>query len=943
MPKLVLIDGHALAYRAYFALESANLKTHTGELTGAVYGFTSMLLNVWRDEQPDYIAVTFDVGKTFRNEMYADYKATRAKMPEELVSQLERIQQVVQAFNLPVITAEGFEADDVLGTLATRASAEGLQTIIVTGDTDIFQLIGPNVRVLTSQRKWSDTLVYDEAAIRERYGLAPSQLIDYKALVGDTSDNVPGVKGIGDKTATQLLQQYATLEAIYDHLAEITPRRAQAALEAGRDSAILSKKLVAIKTDVPLDITWEQCRAAGFDRDKVLTLFQQLEFRSLADRLPAGGIFTEGASQQMDMFGQLRGARSRKQEAGGTEQGERETRRQGDRERVTITHVVADAAGLRALVARLSKAELISLDVETTGTDPMQARLVGISVAVEAGEGYYVPVGHAASVLQSDESQLPLVVVLDALKPILANESIAKVGHNIKYDMTVLTRYGAPVAGVRFDTLIAEWLINPDSHSLSLKPLAWERLGVEMTPLEALVGKGKSQITLDRVAIADVAAYAAADADMPLRLQPHLASGLQEKNLTQLFQQVEVPLISVLKDMEMAGVLLDLDFLRRMAGELDQRLVELQKQIIALAGRDFNINSTQQLTDVLFGKLQLKAPGMRKTATGRISMAQDVLESMKGQHPIIEQILEHRQLSKLKSTYVDALPALVNPDTGRVHTSYNQTGTVTGRLSSSDPNLQNIPIRTDLGRQVRRAFIAAPGNVFVAADYSQVELRILAHICGDPGLQEAFARGEDIHASTAAAIYGVPIEKVDHEQRRIAKSINFGLAYGQGAFGLAQSANISQSEAQKFIDAYFKRFANVRAYIDQTKRQAAAVGYLETILGRRRYFPLLQSKDQDQRTQIARRAAEREAINMPIQGSAADIIKVAMIKLHQRLGAHPAVKMILQVHDELVLEAPQDQADKICAIVREEMENAYSLSVPLKVDVKAGQNWDEAK
>ncbi|MBN1889133.1 MAG: DNA polymerase I [Thermoflexales bacterium] len=944
-PKLVLIDGHALAYRAYYGLPP-DLKTRTGELTGAVYGFTSMLINAWRDEQPDYIAVTFDVGKTFRNDLFADYKATRAKMPDELAGQLGRIQQVVQTFNVPVVTAEGFEADDVLGTLAVRATVDGLQTIIVTGDTDVFQLIGPDVRVLINRRQWSDTQLYDEAAVRERYGLEPHQLIDYKALVGDSSDNVPGVKGVGDKTATQLLQKYGSLEAVYEHLGDITAARARTALEAGRDSAFLSKTLVTIKTDLPLVLTWEQCRAQDYERGGVLALFDELEFRSLGKRLPADRLSVSGhpsehgprESRQLSMFEH----ELPPPETSGLQP---ETILRG--EEITLAHVVTDTAGLEALLGELRQATLISFDVETTGTDPMRAELVGIALAIKEGEGYYIPLGHRAGPSDAlDEGQLPLETALEALRPVMADPAIPKIGHNAKYDMAVLARHGLQVGGLAFDTMIAEWLLDPGSRTLGLKALAWARLGLKMTEIKELIGSGKKQITMDRVPVPDVARYAAADADVPLRLRCQQEAELTDLGLWQLFAELEIPLLPVLLDMEMTGVLVDVDLLRRMSAELEERLSALEREIIAQTG-EFNVNSPQQLAGVLFDKLRLKAPGGgRKTATGRISVAQDVLESMKGQHPIVDQILEHRQLAKLKSTYVDALPALVNSVTGRIHTSYNQTGTSTGRISSSDPNLQNIPIRTELGRQVRRAFVAAPGHVLVVADYSQVELRVLAHICDDPGLKEAFARGEDIHASTAATIFGVPLAEVTYEQRRIAKTINFGLAYGQGAYGLAQSAGISQAEAQRFIDAYFARFAGVRAYVEQTKRKAAVEGYVETLLGRRRYFPILQSAGGDQRAQIAARAAEREAINMPIQGSAADIIKVAMIKLHRRLAAQEAglrARMTLQVHDELVVEVPEEAADRLVAVVREEMENAYRLSVALKVEAKAGKNWDAAK
>jgi DNA polymerase-1 len=938
-PKLVLIDGHSLAYRAFFALPP-DLKTRGGELTNAVYGFASMLLAAWRDEQPDYIAVAFDVGKTFRDDMYADYKATRAKMPDELASQLDRIQQIVKAFNLPVITAEGFEADDILGTLAIRAAHDGLDTLIITGDTDAFQLIGPSVHVLTSQRKWSETKIYDEAAVRERYGLDPRQLIDYKALVGDTSDNVPGVRGVGDKTATQLLQQFGSVDGIYKHLDEITAKRARTSLEAGRESAALSKKLITIKTDVPLKVKWDDCRTAAFDREQVVKLFREMEFRSLIERLPGPqdtAPVKAKAVQQMALFA-VSDTEQKPQKAKGKKQEDSKTQ---VAEPVTQTRIAADEGSLKQLAAALSKAKFISFDVETTSTDPMQAELVGISLAVKAGEGWYVPVGHAGA------EQLPLEQVAAALRPALEDESIAKVGHNAKYDMAVLARNGIAVRGLNFDTMMAEWLIDPASRNLGLKNLAWSRLGVEMTRIEELIGTGKKQITMDQVPVESAAAYAAADADIPLRLRSLQEPELREKNLWKLFTQVEMPLVPVLMDMEMTGVLIDVPYLREMSGVLTKRLTEIEREIYTLVGLDFNINSTQQLADVLFGKLGLKAPAGRKTATGKTSTAVDVLESLRGQHPVIELILEQRQLSKLKSTYIDALPELVNPATGRVHTSYNQAGAVTGRLSSSEPNLQNIPIRTDLGRQVRRAFIAAPGHVLMSADYSQVELRILAHLCGDPGLREAFSRGEDIHATTAAAIFGVALSQVTSDQRRVAKAVNFGLAYGQGAYGLAQATGLSNSDAQKFIDAYFARFSHVRQYIEETKRKAATIGYVETIMGRRRYFPILQSKERDPRTQMARRAAERECINMPVQGSAADIMKVAMLKVKSQISnlksSTSSVKMMLQVHDELVFEVPEREVNKVAKLVREAMEGAASLSVPLKVDVKAGKNWDEAK
>lgn len=928
-PKIILIDGHSLAYRAFFALPP-DLKTRSGELMNAVYGFASMLLAVWRDEKPDYIAVAFDVGKTFRDEMYAEYKATRAKMPDELAPQLDRIQQVVKAFNLPVVTADGFEADDILGTLATRAARDGLDVLIVTGDTDAFQLVGPDVRVLTSQRKWSETKIYDQAAVRERYGLEPHQLIDYKALVGDTSDNVPGVKGVGEKTATQLIQQLGSVEGIYQRLDDITAKRARTSLEAGRESASLSKRLVTIKTDVPINITWDECRTATFDREQVTQLFRDLEFRSLIDRLPGGKAKPE-ATGQMSLFGASKAPASVRKALVAQAKA-------ADAPKLTQVTIVSDDKSLGKLAHALGQSERISFDTETTSTDPMRARLVGISLAVKEGEGWYIPVGHVGA------DQLPLEQVIKTIRPALENERISKVGHNAKYDMAMLARHGIHVRGLNFDTMVAEFLIEPGSRTLGLKGLAWSRLGVEMTQIEELIGKGKKQITMDQVPVEQAASYAAADADISLRLRARQEPELREKGLWKLFAEVEMPLVPVLMGMEMTGVLIDVPYLHEMSGTLTQRLKGIEREIYTLAGQDFNINSTQQLADVLFGKLGLKATGRRKTSSGKESTAVDVLESLRGQHPVIELVLEQRQLSKLKGTYIDALPELVNAETGRVHTSFNQAGAVTGRVSSSEPNLQNIPIRTDLGRQVRRAFIASPGNVLMSADYSQVELRILAHLCGDPGLRNAFARGEDIHATTAAAIFGVPLVKVTSDQRRIAKAVNFGLAYGQGAFGLAQTTGLSNADAQKFMAAYFERFAHVQQYVEETKHKAATLGYVETVMGRRRYFPILQSKERDARTQIARRAAERECINMPVQGSAADIMKVAMLRVHTNLKSQmSSVKMTLQVHDELVLEVPAREAKQAGELVREAMEGAFPMTVPLKVDVKTGRNWDEAK
>ena len=954
MPKkILLLDGHSLAYRAFFALPLYNqsgrpsFSTGKGELTNATYGFTAMLLKVWADEKPDYIAAAFDKGRTFRDDKYADYKATRAKMPDELSPQIERITQLVKAFGIPAITAEHYEADDILGTLAKRAARDGLEAIIVTGDSDAFQLIEPNIKVFTSGRGWQDTTLYDEATIADRFGLKPAQLIDFKALKGDTSDNVPGVQGIGEKTATQLLQQYGSIENIYAHLDEVTPARAKNALVAHRDMAFLSKDLVTIRTDVKISVAWEDCVVQTYNRAQVEALFDELEFKSLRNRLPGTVAETSSAKtprktsqlQQMPMFGTAEVEHGAKGNPTlpALRRGQGSEGRTAKGEPVTKVIVVDDAAALKALAGELKKAEMVAFDTETTGTDPLLSELVGISLSVREGEGYYVPIGHV------DQKPGFSVLALQALKPIFEDKRRPKVGHNAKYDMAVLHNAGVDVRGLQYDTMLGAFLIEP-GPSVGLKKLAKSQLQIEMTEIEELIGTGKKQITMAQVPIADAASYAAADADVTLRLMRAQRPKLDELGLRKLLDTVDMPLVPVLLDMELAGVKIDAAFLGEMSARFEKRLKEIETEVYSLVGHDFNLNSPAQLADVLFGKLALKAPGERKTSTGKVSVAADVLESMKGMHPAIDLILEHRQLSKLKGTYLDALPKLINPKTGRVHTSFNQTGAVSGRIASQDPNLQNIPIRTELGREVRRAFIVEKGNVLIAADYSQVELRIAAHISRDPGLRAAFVAGQDIHRATAAKVLGMPPERVTSDQRSFAKRVNFGLLYGMGTLSLAQQAGISMKEAQQFVDAYFAGFPNIKKYIEETKRKAKVEGYVETLLGRRRYFPILQTQTRDPRTNVMQRTAEREAINHPIQGTAADIIKIAMINIHRELiQRRLKARLLLQVHDELILEAPENEANKVVSLVRELMEGAYLLDPPLKVEIGMGQNWDEVK
>jgi DNA polymerase-1 len=780
----------------------------------------------------------------------------------------------------------------------------------VTGDNDTLQLVTPTVKVMTPgghSQRFSDAKLFDEEKVREKYGIEPDLLADYKALVGDKSDNIPGVSGIGDKTARQLIQEYGTVEEIYEHLEDIEPGRARKALEGQREQALLSKRLATIVTHAPITLDLEKCRTNDYDRQEVTELFRELEFRSLVQRLPQS---EHGSATQMTFFAETPAP-------------------------AEVLFAVTTEDQLSALISELSEASRISIDVEATSTDAMKADLVGISLASQPGRGFYIPVGHLLS--NGSRGQLPFTLVAERMRPALEDPEVPKVAHNAKYDLTVLKRHGIDVRGVDFDTMIAAYLIEPSRRGFGLKDLAWSKLGFEMTPITDLLGRGRDQITMAQVSIADTAAYAAADADATLRLVDVLEEELRSREQWDLFRDVEMPLVRVLLDMEMTGVALDVEELKQLSREMYQRIAELEERIQALAGHPFNVSSTQQLGAVLFEELGL--PAKARTKTGYSTRA-SVLEELKTEHEIIDLILEHRQLTKLKSTYLDSLPLLVNRETGRVHTSYNQTGTVTGRISSSDPNLQNIPIRTELGRHIRCAFVAREGSLLLGADYSQVELRILAHISQDPNLLQAFARGEDIHASTAATVLEVPLSEVTADMRRIAKTINFGIIYGMGEYGLADRTGLSLEEAREFINNYFARYEKVGEYIDSTKQEARDKGYVSTLLGRRRYFPELQT------TSVAhtgvKRAAEREAVNMPIQGSAADILKIAMVHLHRALREQGfSARMILQVHDELVLEVPHDELQRVARLVRSLMENALELDAALKVDMKTGRNWEE--
>lgn len=922
--KLFLVDGHALAYRVFYALPLQAFTTKSGEPTNATYGFTRTLMDLLLgDDPPEYLAVTFDKGLTFRDELYEEYKATREKMPDELDTQLDRIREVVETFNIPVLELDGYEADDILGTIARQARDEGVPVHILTGDRDLLQLVDENTTVeLPPGRYQKEPTIYDAAAVEEKYGLKPGQIVDMKALMGDSSDNIPGVSGVGEKTATRLLQKYGDLDTIYAHLEEVKTRYRNK-LEEGKESAYLSQELARIHTDAPVELDLQACVAREFDPKAVLELFRELEFRSLTGRL----------SDSLDKVPRI-----------------------ADRPETEVV-IVRNEDQLRALQEELQGAEEISFDVETTALNKMTAELVGICLCVEPPRAYYVPVGHLAGEAQSqsgqmslfageaqlEENQLPLEEVLEALRPAMTDPDIGKIAHNAKYDYMILARYGLEVQPVTFDTMIGEWLTDPSSKFMSLKSLAAHRLGAQMTEIDELIGSGASQKTMAQIPIEEAAPYGAADADMTMRLVEPLRSEIEQKGQERILE-IEMPLITILAAMEREGVAIDTAFFHKMSGELEERLAELEGQIYDIAGHPFNVNSTQQLSEVLFDELKLPHKGLRRTKSGYYSTAADVLESVQeaDETGIIEKVMEYRELGKLKSTYVDAFPQLVNEETGRIHSSFNQTGTVTGRIASSSPNLQNIPVRTEIGQQIRRGFVARPGWLFLAADYSQVELRVLAHISQDQSLLGAFQQDQDIHRATAAAVYGVPLEEVTFDQRRFAKSVNFGLIYGMGPYRLARESELTLAEAENYIQEYFERFPGIEEYLERTKRQAREKGFVETLLGRRRYFPIFQARSRANRRMVAR--SEREAINHPIQGTAADIIKIAMIRLHDSLRAQNyAGRMILQIHDELLLEVPEEEINEVQQLVVDTMSGAFELDVPLKVEVSSGRNWLELK
>jgi DNA polymerase-1 len=917
----VIIDGNALIHRAFHALPP--LTTKRGVQVNAVYGFTTVLLRMFRELKPDYWAATFDLaGPTFRHKAYDEYKATRVKAPQELYDQIPLVKQVVQAFHIPVFEKEGFEADDLIGTLVKLKTPT--ERIIVTGDNDTLQLVEPDIKVFTLRKGVGDTVLVDEAGVKEKYGLVPDQLVDLKALRGDTSDNIPGIKGIGEKTAVILLQTFGTLDAVYralernDTKLSVVSERIQNLLREGKASADLSKMLGQIDTAVPIEFSLEQCAVQQYDRTEVVRLFQELEFTSLLNKLPKNEADAASAepvkSIQQSVFDEVVAASTK-----------RKTESQANYQ------LVDTVDKLEHLVEKLKAAKELSVDTETTDTDAWRAELLGISVAWQPGEAYYVALGAHPELRSSKPFAEFAKVLIDPKLP--------KVGHNMKYDLAVLERAGLGLAPLSFDTMIAAYLLNPGFRRYGLDDQVFTEFGYEMQPIEALIGpKGKNQKNMREVPIGDVAWYSGEDADWTLRLKQALAPRLAAQSIGGLFETMEMPLVGVLEGVERNGVKIDSDFLRAMSKTLGKRLAVLETKVHKLAGTEFNLQSPTQLKDVLFERLKLETKGIGKTKTG-LSTAASELEKMKDLHPIIPLMVEFREMAKLKNTYLDTLPLLVNPETGRVHTSFNQTIAATGRLSSVDPNLQNIPIRTELGNEIRKAFIADRGNRLVSVDYSQIELRVIASVANDPAMIETFARGEDIHTTTAAAIHEVPLKEVTKELRRTAKAVNFGVIYGLGPVGLAEQQGITRDKAKEFIAKYFAAYPKVKEWIDETKLLARSQGYVETLFGRRRYLPEIVSPNHMLQAQ-----AERIAVNMPIQGTAADLMKLAMLKVADELPKKfPKARMLLQVHDELVLEAPAAEAEAVGQLVSELMVSVAKLRVPITAEVEVGMNWGSLK
>jgi DNA polymerase-1 len=880
-----IIDGNSYIYRAFYAVRG--LTNSSGLPTNAVFGFANMLLKVIKEKTPDLLAIVFDPkGPTRRHLEFKDYKAHRPPMPRDLVPQVPYIHKLVEAFRIPVFVQDGQEADDVIATLAGKAVSRGMHVTIVTGDKDLLQLAGPQVRIYDTLKE----KVYEPKDVEERFGVPPDRVIEIMGLMGDASDNIPGVPGIGEKTAQTLIKEYGTIENLLAHSAEITKPKLRQSLSEFAHLARLSRELATLRSDVPLEVDYEDLKLKPPDNAALLGMLKELEFTTLLKYV------TQAPEQEAEY------------------------------------RTILEEADFQDMIRSLSEAEEFCFDTETTSLDPMQAELVGISFAIKPHHAWYLPLGHA---YPGAPKQIALDHALSKLKPVLENPGIRKIGQNMKYDLLVISHYDIAVQGISFDTMIASYLLNPGKPSHSLDAIALEYLNYKTMTYAEVTGAGKKQIGFSEVDVATATRYSGEDADIALRLKQTLAPMLGEQNFDSLFHEIEMPLMEVLADMERAGVKIDAGFLLAMSRKLEKDIAAVEKTIYELAGTEFNINSPKQLADILFVKLQLTP--LKRTKTG-FSTNVDVLEELAHVHPLPAEILTYRTLAKLKSTYIDALPLMINHRTGRLHTSLNQTVTATGRLSSSEPNLQNIPIRTEVGREIRQAFIAEPGASLLSADYSQIELRVLAHMSGDPALIRTFQGDEDVHTRTASEIFGLSPDEITPEMRRKAKAVNFGIIYGISAFGLAQDIGVSNSEARRYIDNYFARYPKVREFLDRTIEDAKTRGYVTTLLGRRRFIPELASS-----TAAVRSFGERTAVNTPIQGTAADLIKLAMIHIQARLKRqNMQARMILQVHDELVFESPDGEIEAMKTLVREEMEGVLTLSVPIKVDMGVGKNWDEA-
>lgn len=916
--RIIIIDGNALLHRAFHALPPT-LTTKDGRMVNAVYGFTSILLKVFKDLKPNYWALTFDkAGPTFRHNEYKEYKAQRKKQPQELYDQLPICKKVAEIFKIPIYEKDEFEADDVIGTIASKIKSDfnNFEIIIVTGDLDTLQLVNEATKVFTLKKGINDTIIYDEKTVKERFdGLAPNQLIDFKALRGDPSDNIPGVKGIGEKGAIDLLKEFHTLENLYKNIdSKKIKDSVRAKLKEHKASSFLSKRLATILLDVPIEFNLEDAKVRLANKDNVVLLFQSLEFKSLMNKIPQELM----VSPQPSLFDFSRGV-SRYASA--------------TNEKYYLIKTEKEYSDFLKI---LEKQNEIVIDSETTGLNPREAKIVGLSFCFKEGEAYY----------------LEFEMIEDKVKNILENSDIKKIGHNIKYDYSMFKANGIELGGIFFDTMIASYVINPGRPSgldaLSFSEFGHQKITTEQVLGEYKIAKKSSYLPMDKIAPERLSQYGCEDVDYTFRLYKKFVQQIKENDLEELFYKIEMPLVVVLAEMELAGVKVDVKLLNKLSQEIDEKLIAVDKQIYKYAGVDFNINSPIQLKDVLFNKLKISTFGLSKIKTG-ISTAAGELEKMKDAHPIIGLISEHRELAKLNSTYVNALPNLVSKKTERVHTSFNQTVTSTGRLSSSNPNLQNIPIRTEIGEKIRYAFVAEKGYKLIVADYSQIELRIIASLSNDEKMLKAFADNKDIHASTAAIINGVSLDDVTKEMRSAAKEVNFGVIYGMGSYGLAERTGIDIKRAKEFIDKYFFVYSGVKKYIESLKASAQENGYVETFFGRRRYLPEINSQ-----VAVIRNGAERMAINMPIQGTAADLMKIAMIAVHKMIKEidNDAVKLILQVHDELVLEVKENLVDDIAKKVEYIMENVHlshnhktkdTFKVPIKVEVKIGDNWGECK